>query len=54
MTVFIAAIAALFAPYVDAEMEAWLEPHTIVDSSPANIAKGTRFRTLTARWPDHM
>jgi hydroxyacylglutathione hydrolase len=32
--------AGLFAPYVDGELAAWLEPHTIVDPVPARLAKG--------------
>jgi hydroxyacylglutathione hydrolase len=34
------AIAAWFAPYVDGELAVWLEPHAIVDSAPAHLAKG--------------
>jgi hydroxyacylglutathione hydrolase len=33
-------VAALFAPYIDAELAVWLEPHTIVDSAPAKLSKG--------------
>jgi hydroxyacylglutathione hydrolase len=33
-------VAALFAPYVDGELAVWLEPHAIVDSAPAQLAKG--------------
>jgi glyoxylase-like metal-dependent hydrolase (beta-lactamase superfamily II) len=33
-------MAALFAPYVYAEMGVWLEQHTIVESAPAKIGKG--------------
>ncbi len=33
-------VAALFAPYVDRELAVWLEPHAIVDSAPAQLAKG--------------
>ena len=29
-----------FAPYVDGEFAAWLEPHAIVDPAPAQLAKG--------------
>jgi hypothetical protein len=36
----LAAMAALVAPYVDAELGAWLEPHTIIDSAPAKIEQG--------------
>jgi hydroxyacylglutathione hydrolase len=32
--------AALFAPYIDGELTVWLEPHAIVDSAPAHLAKG--------------
>jgi hydroxyacylglutathione hydrolase len=32
--------AAWFAPYVDAELGRWLEPHTIVDPAVVQIAKG--------------
>jgi hydroxyacylglutathione hydrolase len=32
--------AAWFAPYVDGELAVWLEPHTIVDPTPAHLAKG--------------
>ena len=35
-----AVVAALFAPYIDGELAVWLEPHTIVDSAPAQLAKG--------------
>jgi glyoxylase-like metal-dependent hydrolase (beta-lactamase superfamily II) len=40
VVLFLAAVAALFAPYVDAEIGVWLEPHTIFDSAPAKIEKG--------------
>lgn len=33
-------LAALFAPYLYGELEVWLEPHAIVDSTPAHLAKG--------------
>jgi hydroxyacylglutathione hydrolase len=33
-------VAALFAPYVDSELAVWLEPHVIVESAPAQLAKG--------------
>jgi glyoxylase-like metal-dependent hydrolase (beta-lactamase superfamily II) len=33
-------VAALLAPYVDSELAMWLEPHTIVDSAPGQVAKG--------------
>jgi hydroxyacylglutathione hydrolase len=33
-------VAALFAPYIYAELAAWLEAHTIVDPAPAQLAKG--------------
>jgi glyoxylase-like metal-dependent hydrolase (beta-lactamase superfamily II) len=33
-------VAALFAPYVYGELMVWLEPHAIVDSAPAPLAKG--------------
>jgi hydroxyacylglutathione hydrolase len=33
-------VAALMAPYVDSELAVWLEPHAIVDSAPAQLAKG--------------
>ncbi|MDR3508825.1 MAG: MBL fold metallo-hydrolase [Caulobacteraceae bacterium] len=33
-------LAAVFAPYVSAELNPWLEPHQIVDPAPARIAKG--------------
>jgi hydroxyacylglutathione hydrolase len=33
-------VAALFAPYVDGELAVWLEPHVIIDSAPARLAKG--------------
>ena len=33
-------VAALLAPYIDAELMVWLEPHAIVDSAPAQLAKG--------------
>jgi hydroxyacylglutathione hydrolase len=33
-------VAALFAPYIDGELAVWLEPHAIVDSAPAQLAKG--------------
>lgn len=33
-------VAALFAPYVDAELAVWLEPHAILDAAPAHLAKG--------------
>ena len=32
--------AALIAPYVDSELAVWLEPHAVVDSAPAQLAKG--------------
>jgi len=41
--VFIAATAAYFAPYVDAELLAWLEPHAIVMPAPAKLGKGRMF-----------
>jgi hydroxyacylglutathione hydrolase len=34
------ALAAWYAPYIDGELAAWLEPHTIVDPAPVKIAKG--------------
>ena len=34
------AFAAVFAPYVDAELARWLEPHAIVDPTPVKLAKG--------------
>jgi hydroxyacylglutathione hydrolase len=34
------AVAAWFAPYVYGELAVWLEPHVIVDSAPAELAKG--------------
>lgn len=34
------AIVGWFAPYVDGELGAWLEPHAIVDPTPAQLAKG--------------
>jgi hydroxyacylglutathione hydrolase len=37
---FGAVFAAGFAPYVDGELAAWLEPHTIVDPAAVKIAKG--------------
>jgi hydroxyacylglutathione hydrolase len=33
-------VAALLAPYLDSELATWLEPHTIVDSAPGQLAKG--------------
>jgi glyoxylase-like metal-dependent hydrolase (beta-lactamase superfamily II) len=33
-------IAALFAPYVDAELAVWTQPHTIVDAATVPLAKG--------------
>jgi hydroxyacylglutathione hydrolase len=33
-------VAALFAPYVDAELAVWIEPHAIVDAATAHLAKG--------------
>ncbi len=33
-------IAALFAPYVDAELAVWTQPHTIVDAATVSLAKG--------------
>jgi hydroxyacylglutathione hydrolase len=33
-------VATLFAPYIDSELVVWLEPHAIVDSAPAQLAKG--------------
>jgi hydroxyacylglutathione hydrolase len=33
-------LAARYAPYIDGELAAWLEPHAIVDAEPAKIAKG--------------
>jgi hydroxyacylglutathione hydrolase len=33
-------VAAWFAPYVDSELAVWLEPHVIVESAPAHLAKG--------------
>lgn len=32
--------AVLFAPYVDAELAVWIEPHAIVDAATAHLAKG--------------
>jgi len=40
MTVIVAAMAALLAPYLDAELGVWLEPHIIVDSAPGNLVNG--------------
>ena len=34
------AAAALLAPYVYGELEAWTQPHAIVDSAPAQLSKG--------------
>jgi hydroxyacylglutathione hydrolase len=34
------AAAAWFAPYVYGELAVWLEPHVIVDSAPAHLARG--------------
>src|ERR1700675_2753049 len=34
------AAAAWFAPYVYGELTVWLEPHAIVDSAPARLARG--------------
>jgi hydroxyacylglutathione hydrolase len=34
------AAAAWFAPYVYGELAVWLEPHAIVDSAPARLARG--------------
>jgi hydroxyacylglutathione hydrolase len=39
----IAATAAYFAPYVDAELLSWLEPHAIVEAAPAKLGKGRMF-----------
>jgi hydroxyacylglutathione hydrolase len=33
-------VATLFAPYIDSELAVWLEPHAIVDSAQAQLAKG--------------
>jgi hydroxyacylglutathione hydrolase len=33
-------VAALIAPYIDSELAVWLEPHAIVESAPAQLAKG--------------
>lgn len=33
-------LAAVFAPYISAELSPWLEPHQIVDPAPARLAKG--------------
>src|SRR5271169_3383886 len=33
-------VAALFAPYIYSELAVWTEPHAIVDSAPAQLAKG--------------
>lgn len=35
-----AALAAVYAPYVYAELLPWIDPHTIVDPAPAKPAKG--------------
>jgi hydroxyacylglutathione hydrolase len=35
-----AVFAAIYAPYVDAELATWLEPHAIVDPAPVKISKG--------------
>lgn len=35
-----AVVAALCAPWVDAELAVWIEPHEIVDAAPAHLAKG--------------
>lgn len=37
------AAAAIFAPYVHAELMPWLASYAIVDPAPAKIAKGTMF-----------
>src|SRR5579863_5995056 len=34
------AAAALLAPYVYGELEAWTQPHAIVDSAPTQLSKG--------------
>lgn len=39
----IAATAAYFAPYADAELLGWLEPHAIVAPAPAKLGKGRMF-----------
>ncbi len=36
-------LAAIFAPYLSAELSSTLEPHRIVDPAPARIAKGRMF-----------
>ncbi len=36
----LAALGAWLAPYVYAELAAWIEPHASVDSAPAHLAKG--------------
>ena len=33
-------VAAVIAPYLDSELFVWLEPHSIVDSTPIPLAKG--------------
>jgi glyoxylase-like metal-dependent hydrolase (beta-lactamase superfamily II) len=33
-------VVALFAPYVYGELAVWMEPHTIIDSTSAKLAKG--------------
>ena len=33
-------VAAMIAPYLDSELFVWLEPHSIVDSTPIPLAKG--------------
>ena len=35
-----AALAAIYAPYVYAELSPWLDHHSIVDPAPAKLAKG--------------
>jgi len=37
----LALAAALGAPYIEAELSAWLEPHVIVDPAPPLLAAGT-------------
>ena len=36
----IAAVTALLAPYIFAELSPWLAPHAIVDPAPARLARG--------------
>jgi len=38
--IVILTLAAVFAPYVDAELSPFLSPHAIVDPAPATLAKG--------------